>query len=164
MKKTQAPSPLYTRRTGLSRRRERQRDNIPRAGYIRQLPAGKCPSGEMADARDLKSLDGNILRVRVPPRAPHYSISPKTPDAPIPYATTPHTHDIPEYSSGNARPTHTQAARTPTPRTPSPPFASSPRHGCSAFLAAARAARRFRTRYFAETSFGLPFLSATTAL
>lgn len=70
----------------------------------------------MADARDLKSLDGNILRVRVPPRAPHYSISPKTPDAPIPYATTtPHTISY---------------EKDILDATPPPPHDSTPPHDC----------------------------------
>lgn len=28
-----------------------------------------CPGGEMVYTRDLKSLEGNLVRVRVPPRA-----------------------------------------------------------------------------------------------
>lgn len=64
--------------------RKRPRSNIARAGYIRQLPARKCPSGEMADARDLKSLDGDILRVRVPPRAPDTTTTKKSAGRTIP--------------------------------------------------------------------------------
>ena len=39
------------------------------------LPQANADVAELVDARDLKSLDGNVVWVRVPPPAPRFALT-----------------------------------------------------------------------------------------